>query len=69
MIICPLLPNRERSFLDSRMSTDDCEVTLEALEAARIEVVRGPSEHAWGIEAPFVDPFGNEFVLFEYASG
>jgi predicted enzyme related to lactoylglutathione lyase len=51
------------------MSTDDCEVTLEALEAARIEVVRGPSEHAWGIEAPFVDPFGNEFVLFEYASG
>lgn len=48
--------------------TSDCAASVEALEAAGVEITRDPVEYPWGIEAMFADPFGNEFSLFEYAT-
>jgi len=47
--------------------TADCEESVEALEAAGVEITQEPTEYPWGVEAMFADPFGNEFSLFEYA--
>jgi catechol 2,3-dioxygenase-like lactoylglutathione lyase family enzyme len=48
--------------------TDDCEATIDALEAAGVAITQEPTEYEWGIEAAFLDPFGNESKLFEYAT-
>jgi predicted enzyme related to lactoylglutathione lyase len=48
--------------------TGDCAATVSALEAAGVEITQRPTEYEWGIEAMFMDPFGNEFALFEYAT-
>jgi len=47
--------------------TSDCEASVEALEAAGVEITRGIQEYPWGREAMFADPSGNEFAVFEYA--
>lgn len=47
--------------------TVDCEESVAALEAAGVEVTEPPETRAWGTEATFADPFGNEFGLFEPA--
>lgn len=47
--------------------TDDCAAGVEALRDAGVAITREPMEYAWGTEAMFADPFGNEFSLFEVA--
>ena len=47
--------------------TEDCEASVDALEAADVEITQPPTEYPWGVEAMFADPFGNEFSLFEFA--
>jgi predicted enzyme related to lactoylglutathione lyase len=47
--------------------TDDCAASVEALEAAGVEITRPVQEYLWGTEAMFADPSGNEFSVFEYA--
>lgn len=47
--------------------TGDCRASVEALEAAGVEITRPVRDLPWGSEAMFADPFGNEFALFEYA--
>lgn len=48
-------------------STNDCEASVEALEAAGVDITQPPKTYPWGTEAMFADPDGNEFSLFEYA--
>jgi len=47
--------------------TEDCEASVEALRAAGVEITQDPTDYPWGTDAMFVDPFGNEFALFERA--
>jgi len=49
--------------------TRDCEASVAAMKEAGVEISQEPMEREWGTEAMFVDPFGNEFSLFEPASG
>lgn len=71
----PYYDDDTRSLLGSKLGTQtwytfrtrDCEESVEALEAAGVEITREPMDYEWGTEAMFSDPFGNEFSLFEYA--
>lgn len=64
-----------RAELESRLGTatlwtfrtQDCESTVAALEADGVEITGDPVTQAWGTEATFADPFGNEFGVFEQA--
>ncbi|SFS41137.1 VOC family protein [Marininema halotolerans] len=61
---------------DSRMSrlgqvskwvfgTDNCQRDVEVLRSRGVNVVDGPSELPWGIQAMFEDLYGNTFVMVE----
>ena len=72
----PYYDDETREHLEAKLGTQtwytfrtgDCHATVAALEEAGVEITREPMEYAWGIEAMFADPFGNEFSVFEYAS-
>ena len=72
----PYYDDETREALESKLGTStwytfvcaDCEASVEALEAMDVEITREPVEYAWGTEAMFADPFGNEFSLFQYAA-
>jgi len=72
----PYYDDEAREHLEAKLGTQtwytfrtaDCHATVAALEAAGVEITREPTEYAWGIEAMFADPFGNEFSVFEYSS-
>lgn len=49
-------------------TTADCRASVEALQAAGVEITREIQEYPWGSEAMFADPSGNEFSIFEYAA-
>lgn len=72
----PYNGEERRALLASRLGTQtyytfgtaDCEASVDALEAAGVEITREMEEYPWGTEAMFADPCGNEFSLFEYAA-
>lgn len=72
----PYYDEETRALLASRLGTEtyytfrtaDCEASVDALEAAGVEITREMEEYPWGTEAMFADPCGNEFSLFEYAA-
>ncbi|MGH7706093.1 MAG: VOC family protein [Candidatus Dormibacteria bacterium] len=49
-------------------TTDDCFATYEDLRAKGIEFTRPAGKRAYGIDAAFRDPSGNEFRLLQRAS-
>jgi uncharacterized glyoxalase superfamily protein PhnB len=61
------LPLPGRSHLSSSsiaFETEDVQSTYEALIAKGVEFSRSPAKTPWGgVEALFVDPFGNSFLL------
>jgi len=47
------------------ISTRDCQGGYEELRGKGIEFVQTPQSHPWGIEAVFVDPYGNRYALVQ----
>lgn len=47
------------------LGTDDCRKTAAELEAKGVQIVRPPQEQPYGLEAVFVDPYGNYFLLVQ----
>ncbi len=45
--------------------TDDCRATYETLRARGITFVREPTDEPYGLEALFVDLYGNSFSLLQ----
>ncbi len=50
------------------LTTDDCRKTYEELKAKGIEFTDEPTEHFYGIDCGFRDPFGNGMRLTEPAA-
>jgi predicted enzyme related to lactoylglutathione lyase len=46
-------------------TTDDCRATYEELEARGVQFVSPPTDQYYGVEAIFVDPYGNTFSMVE----
>jgi catechol 2,3-dioxygenase-like lactoylglutathione lyase family enzyme len=44
---------------------DDCRATFAELSARGVKFLREPTDHFFGVESAFVDPFGNSFTLVE----
>lgn len=44
-------------------ATDDCWATYRELKAKGVEFISEPEDHFYGIDAPFRDPFGNQWRL------
>ncbi len=59
------LPGRSQSLTSSiSFETEDIQSTYEELNAKGVEFSRPPAKTTWGgVEAMFVDPFGNSFLL------
>jgi catechol 2,3-dioxygenase-like lactoylglutathione lyase family enzyme len=47
------------------ISTRDCQGGYEELKGKGIEFIQGPQPRPWGIEAVFVDLYGNKYALVE----
>jgi len=47
------------------ISTRDCEGGYEELKSKGIEFVQSPTPRPWGIEAVFVDLYGNKYALVQ----
>jgi catechol 2,3-dioxygenase-like lactoylglutathione lyase family enzyme len=47
------------------LTSDDVQATYEELKARGVEFSSEPTQMPYGIDAPFRDPFGNEFRLVE----
>src|SRR5262249_51463933 len=47
------------------LSTRDCQGGYEALKEKGIEFVQPPHPRPWGIEAVFVDLYGNKYALVQ----
>ena len=47
------------------ISTRDCQGGYEELKSKGIEFVQSPTPRAWGIEAVFVDLYGNKYALVQ----
>jgi uncharacterized glyoxalase superfamily protein PhnB len=47
------------------LSTRDCQGSYESLKGKGIEFVQSPQPRPWGIEAVFVDPYGNKYALVQ----
>ena len=47
------------------LSTRDCQGGYESLKEKGIEFVQSPQPRPWGIEAVFVDPYGNKYALVQ----
>lgn len=47
------------------LSTDDCAKTCQELKAKGVEVLNEPEMLPWGMQATFVDLYGNSFCLIE----
>lgn len=48
------------------LGADDVQATFEELSAKGVEFARPPAQTPWGgVEAAFVDPFGNTFMVQE----
>ncbi|UWZ82361.1 VOC family protein [Occallatibacter riparius] len=47
------------------ISTRDCQGGYEELKSKGIEFVQSPSPRPWGIEAVFVDLYGNKYALVQ----
>lgn len=45
------------------LTTDDCRADYEELSARGVEFHEKPEERAYGVDAGFRDPFGNQFRL------
>jgi catechol 2,3-dioxygenase-like lactoylglutathione lyase family enzyme len=50
-------------------STDDCRGTYEKLVAKGVEFTQEPTEHFYGIDCGFRDPFGNHLRFSQPAEG
>ncbi len=46
-------------------TTDNCHQDYERLRAHGVTFVHTPAKQLYGVEATFVDPYGNTFVLLE----
>lgn len=72
----PYYSDERRKLLESKRGTEtyytfrtqDCRASVEALEAAGVEITQEPRDEAWGTMARFADPTGNEFALYQPAS-
>ena len=51
------------------LSTDDCRRDYEELKAKGVEFTEEPTEHFYGIDCGFRDPFGNNFRLTQPVEG
>lgn len=49
------------------LETDDCRASFEALKAKGVEFTQEPTEHFYGIDSGFRDPFGNHIRLTQPA--
>lgn len=47
------------------LTTDDCRALHAELSSRGVEFVQAPTERPYGVEAIFLDPFGNHFVVTE----
>jgi catechol 2,3-dioxygenase-like lactoylglutathione lyase family enzyme len=47
------------------LSTDDAQATYEELKGRGVEFTSEPTRMPYGIDAPFRDPFGNQFRMVE----
>jgi catechol 2,3-dioxygenase-like lactoylglutathione lyase family enzyme len=47
------------------LTTDDAQGTYEELKARGVEFTSEPTEMPYGIDAPFRDPFGNQFRMVQ----
>ena len=47
------------------ISTRDCQHGYEELKGKGVEFVQGPQPRPWGIEAVFVDLYGNKYALVQ----
>jgi uncharacterized glyoxalase superfamily protein PhnB len=47
--------------------TDDCHKEYESLRARGVEFTRAPQDQPWGVDAGFLDLYGNEYNLVERA--
>jgi catechol 2,3-dioxygenase-like lactoylglutathione lyase family enzyme len=47
------------------VSTDDAQATYDELKARGVEFTSEPTRMPYGIDAPFRDPFGNEFRMVQ----
>jgi len=45
--------------------TEDCHATYDTLKAKGVKFTEKPTSHAWGVQALFEDPYGNQFVLLQ----
>jgi predicted enzyme related to lactoylglutathione lyase len=49
-------------------NTDNCQETYETLKARGVKFLSEPKEQPWGIQAIFVDLYGNKFSIVEEPS-
>jgi catechol 2,3-dioxygenase-like lactoylglutathione lyase family enzyme len=47
------------------VTTDDAQATYEELKSRGVEFTQEPTEMPYGIDAPFRDPFGNQFRMVQ----
>lgn len=69
----PYYNDERRELLETKRGTEtyytfrtqDCRASVDALEAAGVEITQEPRDEAWGTMAMFADPTGNQFALYQ----